>query len=148
MKKTISILILSLFTITSLYGEETSAEALVASKTRADISYKQLMELMGEASSMMHKGLIRENKQMVKDAANIILNHPAPKHKPWSIMAKSNQNDFKQTLLSYDKILDTDASLVAQEAQKENWFKANEAFHQLNNSCISCHAVWKQKVIK
>jgi cyanate lyase len=44
------------------HAEERTAEQLVASKKKADMTYKQLMEIMGDASAMIHKGIIRENK--------------------------------------------------------------------------------------
>ena len=127
------------------YAEERTAEQLVASKKKADMTYKQLMEIMGDASAMIHKGIIRENKQMVKKGADLILYHPAPKHKPWSIMAKSDKDAFKQSLLSFDKILDRHASRVEEEAAKENWLEASKSAYELTNSCISCHSMWKYK---
>lgn len=127
------------------HAEEITAEQLVASKKKADMTYKQLMEIMGDASAMIHKGIIRQNKQMVKKGADLILHHPAPKHKPWSIMAESDQKAFKQSLLSFDKILDKHAFRAAQEAKKENWLEASKSAYELTNSCISCHAAWKHK---
>ena len=145
MKKIIVAVVISLIALNS-YAEEKTAEQLVASKIKADITYRQLMEFMGNASSMMHEGIIRENKQMVKEGANIILNHPAPKHKPWSIMNKSDQEGFKKSLLTFDKILDLHAENTEKEAEKNNWLEANKAFNELSTSCISCHSMWKDKV--
>lgn len=130
----------------SSYAQDKSADALVASKKKADMTYRQLMEIMGEASSMMHKGVIRENKQMVKEGANIILTHPAPNHKPWAIMAKEDQNAFKQSLLAFDKALDTKAQQVVEDAEQGRWTKASNSLNELNGACISCHAMWRQKV--
>jgi len=145
MKNLIFILVVSLFNVTS-YAEEMNAEALVASKTKADMTYKQLMEIMGGALTMIHEGIVRENKQMVIEGANIILNHPAPKYKPWIIMRESDQNNFKKSLLSFDKILDAHARRALEEAKNENWVDSNNATHDLTNSCITCHSVWKSKV--
>jgi len=125
---------------------EDAAEDLVASKKKADMTYRQLMEVMGGASAMIHEGIIRENQQMVREGANIIRNHPAPKHKPWTIMEKSDQAAFKQSLLSFNKTLDTHAGRAAKEAAEGRWAKAAEAAHELTNSCVNCHAMWRQKV--
>lgn len=130
----------------SSYAQDDSAEQLVASKQRADMTYRQLMDILGKASSMIHEGILRENKQMVKEGANIILHHPAPRHKPWSIMDTADQEGFKQSLLSFDKILDAHAQKALEEAAKENWIEASNALSELNASCISCHAMWRQKV--
>jgi len=127
-------------------AQEKTAEQLVASKKKANMTYKQLMEIMGKASAMIHEGIIRENQQMVQEGANIILNHPAPKHKPWSIMAEADQKDFKMSLMSFNKLLDGDAALAATEAAKGNWDGASKAAHDLMGSCISCHAMWRAKV--
>ncbi len=130
----------------SLHAEEQTAEQLVSSKTKADMNYRQLMEIMGSSSSMIHEGILRENKQMVKTGANFIFTHPAPNHKPWDIMKKEDQSDFKKSLLAFDKILDIHTENVVASADKENWSDAGNAAHELTNACISCHVLWKNKV--
>lgn len=39
-----------------------SAEQLVAGKEQADMTYRQLMEILGEATSIIQTGIIRQNK--------------------------------------------------------------------------------------
>jgi len=85
-KSKITLLLYVSVLFSGIQAEEKTAEQLVASKKKADMSYRQLMATMGIGSTMMHEGILRENKQMVKSGANLILHHPAPKHKPWSIM--------------------------------------------------------------
>lgn len=145
MKKILPLLLASL-TFSNVYAEENTAEQLVASMKKADMSYRELMEVMGRSSSMMHEGILRENKQMVEVGANFIFTHPAPNHKPWSIMKEEDQKGFKQSLLSFDKILDTQTGFIVEAARKDNWIEASKASHDLMNSCISCHAMWKDKV--
>ena len=142
----ITLLLCVTLMFSSLQAEEQTAEQLVASKKKADMTYKQLMATMGSGSSMMHEGILRENKQMVKSGADLILHHPAPKHKPWSIMKKEDQADFKKSLLAYDKILDMHAENIVASADKNKWSDASTAANELMNSCISCHAIWKNKV--
>ncbi|MCU7845198.1 MAG: hypothetical protein KZQ93_15320 [Candidatus Thiodiazotropha sp. (ex Monitilora ramsayi)] len=129
----------------SAYAQDDRAEALVASKPQADMTYRQLMEILGRASSMIHDGIIRENKQMVKEGAGLILNHPAPSHKPWSIMPESDQAGFKKSLLAFDEILDVQAGKTESEARDENWLNAAKALNDLNAACITCHAMWRKK---
>ena len=62
----ITLLLCASVMFTDLYAEEQTAEQLVSSKKKADMSYKQLMATMGNSSSMMHEGILRENKQMGK----------------------------------------------------------------------------------
>lgn len=145
MKKISTVLFASLL-FSLAHAEERTAEQFVASKQKADMTYRELMEIMGGASAMVHEGIIRENKQMVRGGAGMILNHPAPKHKPWTIMNESDQEGFKQALLSYDKVLDAHAGRVVGEAEKGNWLEASRAAHDLTNSCIECHSMWKAKV--
>ncbi|MCU7834473.1 MAG: hypothetical protein KZQ83_04385 [gamma proteobacterium symbiont of Taylorina sp.] len=102
--------------------------------------------MMGRSNSMMHEGILRENKQMVEVGANFILSHPAPNHKPWSIMNKSDQAGFKKSLLAFDKILDIHTESLVEAAKNENWMAASKASHELMNSCISCHSMWRHKV--
>ncbi len=127
-------------------AEAQTVDQLLASKKKADMTYRQLMEIMGSASSMIHQGILRENKQMVKTGANIILNHPAPNHKPWSIMQKSDQKEFKKSLMSYNKVLDSNAERVAKEAGMGKWRDASKSAHELSISCAACHSSWRNKV--
>ena len=57
MKILAAILLISLIA-PGLLAENKSAEQLVASKQKADITYRQLMEMMGNASATIHSGLI------------------------------------------------------------------------------------------
>lgn len=141
----LSIMLTSMIISTS-YAEKKTAEQLVASMKKADMTYRQLMEVMGRSTSMMHEGILRENKQMVEVGANFILTHPAPNHKPWSIMKKEDQKGFKQSLLAFDKILDIHTEAMVEAAKKEDWIEASKASHELLNSCVSCHVMWRNKV--
>ncbi len=141
----LSIMLVSMI-ISSSYAETKTAEQLVASMKKADMTYRQLMEVMGRSTSMMHEGILRENKQMVEVGANFILTHPAPNHKPWSIMKKEDQKGFKQSLLAFDKILDIHTEAMVEAAKKEDWIEASKASHELLNSCVSCHVMWRNKV--
>ena len=132
--------------ISSSYAETKTAEQLVASMKEADMTYRELMEVMGRTSSMMHEGILRENKQMVEVGAHFILTHPAPNHKPWTIMKKKDQQGFKQSLLAFDKILDIHTEAIVEAAKKEDWIEASKASHELLNSCVSCHVMWRNKV--
>jgi len=147
MQKLLFAFVIGLSTATAL-AQEDAAEQLVASKIQADMTYRQLMEILGEASGVIHMGILRENQQMVRSGADIILNHPAPKHKPWTIMAEKDQEGFKKSLLAFDKIMDEHAGKAAKAAENADWTKANKALNDLNGSCISCHAMWRSKAIQ
>jgi len=145
MNKLISILLISLWSVT-VHAQEKTAEQLVSSKKKADMTYQQLMEMMGTASTTIHEGVLRENKHMVKEGANYILNHPAPRHKPWTIMEQTDQQDFKQSLLAFDAILDTHARAIIAAVERSDWQAANQAAADLSSACITCHVMWKSKV--
>ncbi len=123
-----------------------TAEDLVASKNTSDMSYKQLMNILNSGSVMVHQGIIIENKQMVLEGAGLILNHAAPKENPWFIMRESDQESFINSLLSYDIVLDNYAKKLVEEANNEDWLKASKTAHELMNSCIVCHSLWRLKV--
>jgi hypothetical protein len=145
MKKLLTTLLI-VFTAQTGHAEQDAAESLVASKKKADMSYRQLMAIMGRASATIHEGILRENKQMVIEGVNFILTHPVPNHKPWEIMEEKDQASFKSALLSFDKILDTQATKIREEAVSGNWAGANSALGDLNASCIACHSMWRSKV--
>ncbi|MCU7834476.1 MAG: hypothetical protein KZQ83_04400 [gamma proteobacterium symbiont of Taylorina sp.] len=146
MLKILIILLSTSLLAPNVFAEKDDAEKLVSSMKKADMTYRQLMEVMVRSSSMMHEGILRENKQMVEVGANFIFTHPAPDHKPWSIMKKEDQVQFKQSLVSFDKILDVHTESIVEASKKENWIEASKAANELMNSCISCHAMWKNKV--
>lgn len=145
MVRIVVILLVFLIAVAS-YAQEKTAEELVAGKAQADITYRQLMEFMGSSYIMLHEGIVRENMQMVKQGADMIINHPAPKHKPWLIMKEADQNAFKSSLLHFDKIMDSHAARAAEEAKKGNWIGAGTAASELMNACVTCHVMWKNKV--
>lgn len=128
-------------------SEERTADQLVASKTQADMTYRQLMELMGASLGMIQEGIVRENAELTKTAAQMILQHAAPNHNPWTIVADADQVAFKQSLLSYDKVLDSEATNIVGAATAGDWFGASKSAHTLTNACIACHSMWKSKVI-
>lgn len=123
-----------------------SAEALVDSKRKADMTYAELMALMGSAMSMIQQGILAQNKELVRTGADIIGHHPAPSHKPWTIVPEADRETFKETLLSYDKILHGDASRVEQAAGARDWLGAADAAHDLTRACVTCHLAWKARV--
>ncbi|MCW8830354.1 MAG: hypothetical protein OQK32_02420 [Gammaproteobacteria bacterium] len=129
-----------------IFAEQDAAEAMVASKKTADMTYRQLMEIMGSASATIQEGIMRENKQMVIEGVTFILTHPAPNHKPWMIMKEQDQAGFKSTLLTFDKTLDEQAIKVREAVNQSDWARANSALSELNSSCIACHAMWRAKV--
>lgn len=125
-----------------------SAEELVASKEKSDMTYKQMMQRMGEAYNLMHRGILHQNKELVRLGVWMIDNHPAPKEKPWGIMKQQEQKAFKETLISYNKLLHTGAANINEALKKGDWHEINKGVFGMSNSCISCHQVWKDKTIK
>jgi len=123
-----------------------NAQNLVDSKIKSDMTYKQIMQRMGEAYNMMQRGLINENKELVKLGAMMIDNHPAPKEKPWTIVKTKNQKVFKQTLLSYNKLLHTSAYNINDALKNNDWNNVHERINTLSGHCVSCHTSWKNNL--
>lgn len=59
-----------------------NAEALVASKRPADTTYRDLMQILGRSLNWIQDGVLLQNKQLIREGSNVIVNHPAPRHKP------------------------------------------------------------------
>ena len=123
-----------------------TAEQLVASKKFAEMSYKQLMNILGSGMAMVQQGILMENKQMIMEGAGLILNHAAPKENPWLIMNKQDQEGFKNSMLAYDLILDNYAKEIAEKVKEEDWLEVNKKTYELINSCVVCHSLWRHKV--
>ncbi|RCX28010.1 cytochrome c [Thioalbus denitrificans] len=125
----------------------TTAEGLVQSMKRADMTYRQLMQMMGEATATMTLGILAENKQMVEQGTHFIFTHPAPNHNPWSIMPAEDQAGFKQALLAFDQILDTHSRALLEAARAGDWAQANQSYNDLTTACITCHEAWREKAV-
>ncbi|WP_060825218.1 hypothetical protein [Sulfurospirillum cavolei] len=131
---------------TSLVAEEKTADDLVASMQKEDITYAQLMSGMGMAYESIQNGVISMNKLLVDRGIYFIRTHPAPKQKPWVIMDKEDQEGFKAMLVYYDKKMDEDVAIIEKAAQQKDWIKAYEGAKELGNSCLSCHMASKNNV--
>lgn len=121
------------------------AEALVAGKQKADMTYRELMQILGRALTWIQSGIVQENKQLVREGVNHVIHHPAPSHKPWTIMQEADREGFKQALLAFDPVLDIHANEAQAAAEKGDWIEATAAAARLQTACVSCHGEWKQK---
>lgn len=147
MKKSIlrKIVLLGILT-TSLYSQEKSAEALIKSMKKEDITYSQLMQGMSEALNNIQSGIISTNSMLVNRGINFVRTHPAPRNKPWIIMEKEDRDSFKASLLYFDKKMDEDVLVIEKAVQKREWNQALDALNTFSNTCMACHNSWKDKV--
>lgn len=147
MKKIATALIAAALLPMPMYAQD-SAEKLVAGMRKAEMTYKELMSIMGKSIGMMQEGVLTQNRELVEQGANIIFTHPAPNHSPWAIMKPEDQAGFKQALVTYDKVLDENTNQILKATRQQDWFAATGALSQLQTSCVSCHMQWKEKAQK
>jgi ABC-type nickel/cobalt efflux system permease component RcnA len=121
-------------------------EQLLATKTKSQMSYKQMMQQMGEGLKVLQTGVLTQNKTLVLLGCDIINNHPAPKEKPWSIVKPSDAKRFKETLIAYNQLLHTGVSDIQKSVKNNDWIETNKALFNLSNHCVSCHSVWKNNL--
>lgn len=124
------------------------AEELVATMRKAEMTYKELMTIMGRSIGMMQEGVLTQNRELVEQGANIIFTHPAPNHTPWAIMEPQDQEGFKQALVTYDKVLDLKTQSILKGSRSRDWFAASAGLSELQTACLSCHVQWKDKALK
>lgn len=129
------------------HSQET-AEQLVATMRKADMTYKELMGSMGRSLETMQHGVLTMNREMVEQGAYFIFNHPAPNHAPWAIFQPSDQAGFKSALVTYDKVLDEHTKDIVKSANLRDWLKASEHLSALQGACVSCHVQWQQKAMR
>ncbi len=141
-----STVLIGVFLSISLFAQEKTAEDLVKSMKKEDITYRQLMNGMSMAKNNIDNGIISMNKILVDRGIDFIRTHPAPRKSPWVIMGKDDQTGFKSMLVFYDKKMDEDVEAIEKAVNKKDWQKALEASNELSNSCLSCHVVYKDKV--
>ena len=144
--KNLALLTLGTMLTISLFAQEKTADDLVKSMKKEDITYAQLMQGMGMAKNNIDMGIIGMNKFLVDRGIDLIRTHPAPKAKPWFIMAEEDREGFKSMLVHYDKKMDEDVEAIEKAVNQKDWMKALEASQELSNSCISCHISYKDKV--
>lgn len=147
MKKLATALIVTALLPLPMQAQET-AENLVAGMRKAEMTYKELMTIMGKSIGMMQEGVLTQNRELVEQGANIIFTHPAPSHSPWAIMKPEDQGGFKQALVTYDKVLDENTNEILKASRQRDWLAATGALAQLQTSCVSCHLQWKDKAQK
>lgn len=144
--KNLALLTLGTMLTISLFAQEKTADDLVKSMKKENITYAQLMQGMGMAKNNIDMGIIGMNKFLVDRGIDLIRTHPAPKAKPWFIMAEKDREGFKSMLVYYDKKMDEDIEAIEKAVNQKDWMKALEASQELSNSCISCHISYKDKV--
>jgi len=137
-------LVLSLSSLVS--AQEKTADDLIKSMKKADITYAQLMTGMSEALNNIQSGIIGMNSMLVDRGINFVRTHPAPKQKPWVIMAEEDRNSFKSTLLYFDKKMDEDVLAIEKAVDKKDWDMALQGLNTFENTCMACHNSWKNKV--
>jgi len=130
----------------TLVAQEKSAEDLVKSMKKEDITYAQLMSGMGMSYDNIQKGVITMNKLLVDRGIDFIRTHPAPKQNPWVIMDKEDHEGFKAMLVYHDKKMDEDVERIEKAVAKKDWIGAYEEVKELGNSCVSCHVTYKNNV--
>jgi len=131
---------------TSIVAKEKSAEDLVQTMKKEDITYAQLMSGMGMAYDNIQKGVLSMNKLLVDRGIDFIRTHPAPKQNPWLIMEEKDREGFKTFLVEFDAKMDEDVAIIEKAVQDKDWFGAYEASHELGTSCIACHLSYKNNV--
>ncbi len=145
-KKILTTLTLGALLTVSLNAQEKTADDLIKTMKKEDISYRQLMNGMAMAKNNIDTGIISMNKMLVSRGIDFIRTHPAPRKKPWIIMEKDEQAGFKSMLVFYDKKMDEDVDAIEKAVDDKDWLKALEASNELSNSCITCHIAYKDKV--
>ena len=146
MKSIFPKLILVLCLSVSMYSQEKTADDLIKSMKKADITYAQLMTGMSEALNNIQSGIIGMNSMLAERGINFIRTHPAPKQKPWVIMSNEDRESFKSTLLYFDKKMDEDVLVIENAIIRKDWVLALKGLNTFENTCMACHNSWKNKV--
>jgi cytochrome c biogenesis protein CcdA len=120
---------------------------IVQRKHASHMTYKQMMQQMGESFKMVQTGLLTQNSDLIRLGADLIQHHPAPKTKPWLIMPEEEQEAFRESLIAYDKLLHQSAGMII-DALDKDIYEVNNRIFEMSNHCISCHQLWQNKTIK
>jgi hypothetical protein len=131
---------------TGIAQAQQSAESLLAGKQTVEMTYRELMQILQRALGMMQDGVLLQNQQLVRQGAEIVLHHPAPRTAPWTIVSQDDQEGFKQALLTYDKVLDINTLAVRSASDKADWMDGAARLAELQTACVSCHVQWREKV--
>jgi len=124
-----------------------TVNGIVRRKHASNMTYRQMMQQMGESFKMVQTGLLTQNRDLIRTGADMIQHHPAPKTKPWLIMPEEEQEAFRQSLIAYDKLLHQSAAAII-DALDGDIYEINNRIFEMSNHCISCHQLWQNKTIK
>ncbi len=146
--KTKLLLKLTLVAILSntLIAKEKTADDLIKTMKKEDITYAQLMGGMAMAINNIQTGIISQNKMLVDRGIDFIRTHPAPKQKPWLLMDEKDRKAFKVSLVYFDKKMDEDVEAIEKAMAKKDWNEAMTGLNTFQNTCLSCHVSWKDEV--
>jgi len=121
-------------------------EALIQSKTKSNLTYKQIMEQFGEAYLKIQNGVMLQDKDMIEDGLNKIQNHPTTKNNPWDIVNTNDIQAFKESLLYYDALLHSGATDITNSLKNDDWIEINKNIFKLSNHCVNCHIIWQDNL--
>lgn len=144
-KLSIKVMIISLLSC-GLFAQDKTADELIKTMVKKDITYVQLMNGMAMATNNIQMGVLSMNEMLVDRGIDFIRTHPAPRKKPWLLMEKKDREGFKAMMLFYDKKLDEDVLKIEKAVKNKDWDEALKASNNFTTSCLNCHTAYKNKV--
>lgn len=117
--------------------------ATFAAKTKADINFAQLMQIMQRATSMILDGILAENKEMTVLGAHLLDAHPAPAQGPGAAMVPEQREAFKNVMPAYDKVFHSATERLSVAASRGQWPQAYADYREIMDACMACHETWR-----
>lgn len=133
----------ALITVSPSLVADDDFSASFAARSKADISFAQLMQIMQRATSMILDGILAENKEMTVLGAHLLDAHPAPAQGPGVAIVPEQREAFKNVMPAYDKVFHSATERLSLAASQGQWPQAYAGYREIMDGCMACHETWR-----
>lgn len=133
----------ALITVSPSLVADDDFSASFAARSKADINFAQLMQIMQRATSMILDGILAENKEMTVLGAHLLDAHPAPAQGPGVAIVPEQREAFKNVMPAYDKVFHSATERLSLAASQGQWPQAYAGYREIMDGCMACHETWR-----
>lgn len=132
--------------------QQKTLEQITKGRNKANITFKELMQIAEMEVMRMFDGFMRQNFLQVELAANTLDNHPMPAKDvagpgQWMFLVPEKREEFKAAMPHFEKVVHGYAREAAKLAKDGKWEEGYTAYQKMINGCVSCHLVFREWTI-
>lgn len=129
--------------------KEKTFEQIVKGRAKANITFKELMQIASSETMRMFDGFMRQNYLQIELAANTLDNHPMPAKDvtgpgQWMFLVPEKREEFKAAMPHFEKSVHGYAREAAKLSKEGKWEEGYAAYQKMIAGCVQCHLVFKE----